>query len=432
MSKCVRCGNGFDRGKTTDPLIQCKICKVQYHSTCAALNSEVHNVIDSRKNIWWVCDNCETMSDFLINIINKISSIERKVGENSDKLDKYGVKLNEISESCKLRVNKVNIGTPVSANRSKRTYAETIADACIDLTTPSASKVRKPNDSEQSAPILKEDYDPVLVIKAPEGVNTNDLERKVTQLLDPATDPVRSYNVTAQGKLLLHCKDHPSVSKIKQKLQQSMGATYSVDEPKPVLPRVRIAAVPAHLIEIQNEQSNDSTNTLTEEQNMEHDQTILTDDSYLLSKIHAQNQDIIPEKANIEVIQTRKRSDGKYDVTISCDSTTFKYMISAQKLRIGWSICRVYEQLNVTRCFKCNAFGHVANECKSTKTICPKCSGDHEFKQCTSQTQKCINCVRTNEKLKLNVPVSHSVWSYDCPTYQHRLNLKRQRTRYVK
>lgn len=44
------------------------------------------------------------------------------------------------------------------------------------------------------------------------------------------------------------------------------------------------------------------------------------------------------------------------------------------------------------RCFKCQRYGHVAAVCKG-KQRCSKCSGEHEYGQCTEDAKlKCCNC----------------------------------------
>ena len=45
-----------------------------------------------------------------------------------------------------------------------------------------------------------------------------------------------------------------------------------------------------------------------------------------------------------------------------------------------------------TRCFKCQAFGHQAQACRSS-VICPRCAGKHAFDACPAKDErKCPNC----------------------------------------
>ena len=66
----------------------------------------------------------------------------------------------------------------------------------------------------------------------------------------------------------------------------------------------------------------------------------------------------------------------------------------------GFKRCRVREYIpEPIRCYNCQRFGHKAAVCHSKKSICSKCAGNHEVKECptiTSETEndtpRCANC----------------------------------------
>ena len=43
------------------------------------------------------------------------------------------------------------------------------------------------------------------------------------------------------------------------------------------------------------------------------------------------------------------------------------------------------------QCFKCQGYGHMANECKNEAT-CRVCGQNHNSRDCTEKTPKCVNC----------------------------------------
>lgn len=47
-----------------------------------------------------------------------------------------------------------------------------------------------------------------------------------------------------------------------------------------------------------------------------------------------------------------------------------------------------------------------------------------------TETRKCINCVRMNEKLGLDLDVEHAVFDLVCPVYAKKTKIARERTRY--
>ena len=63
-------------------------------------------------------------------------------------------------------------------------------------------------------------------------------------------------------------------------------------------------------------------------------------------------------------------------------------------------------QIQPTRCYKCNRYGHTAKLCKNEIT-CAKCSNKHPTKECDSQIKKCINCGS-----------DHYCFDKSCPKYK--------------
>ena len=80
------------------------------------------------------------------------------------------------------------------------------------------------------------------------------------------------------------------------------------------------------------------------------------------------------------------------------------------KLSIGLTSCRVYDQYYVKRCYKCQNFGHHSRECNETEDTCAKCSGNHATNTCMSSNKKCINCVRHGSD-----SLNHHAFDTKCP-----------------
>ena len=77
---------------------------------------------------------------------------------------------------------------------------------------------------------------------------------------------------------------------------------------------------------------------------------------------------------------------------------TNSVILSFAKAKVPEKINVGYERISVRpyvplpmRCFKCQKFGHGSMRCKSIKTICGRCTGEHDSKDC-QLTPKCVNC----------------------------------------
>lgn len=58
------------------------------------------------------------------------------------------------------------------------------------------------------------------------------------------------------------------------------------------------------------------------------------------------------------------------------------------------------------RCYKCQRYGHVANNCRGS-VRCPKCGGSHGYDQCSKESPSCLHCGG-----------DHSVAFTGCPKYK--------------
>lgn len=81
---------------------------------------------------------------------------------------------------------------------------------------------------------------------------------------------------------------------------------------------------------------------------------------------------------------------------------------------VGWHSCFVKDYTAVSRCYKCQSFGHISKYCRATIDTCGHCALDgHTYQNCPSakQNPSCVNCKRANK------PHDHSSRSRDCPAY---------------
>lgn len=98
-----------------------------------------------------------------------------------------------------------------------------------------------------------------------------------------------------------------------------------------------------------------------------------------------------------------------------------------EKINIGWQRCPIYTDYGIIRCFKCCKYGHTSKDCKKN-TVCPKCSLNRDLKECNSNTNKCANCVTSNNKYSLNLNVDNMVWDVNlCETYKRIENYQKNK-----
>lgn len=103
-------------------------------------------------------------------------------------------------------------------------------------------------------------------------------------------------------------------------------------------------------------------------------------------------------------------------------------LVNKGKIFMQWRTHRVSNYVNVVRCFKCQAYGHMAKSCSSANSHCETCgSTDHLKLECDKKDKpKCINCCRSKRK-----EMWHNVRSKDCPEYKKQVEIFNSRVKWL-
>jgi Zinc knuckle len=72
-------------------------------------------------------------------------------------------------------------------------------------------------------------------------------------------------------------------------------------------------------------------------------------------------------------------------------------------------------------CFRCQKFGHMAKQCRSSAVYCGFCAQNHNTRDCPKDKDKEVRCC-------INCQGTHSPRSLECPVMQHKYNIRMEQT----
>ncbi|KAM8702463.1 hypothetical protein ACLKA7_001794 [Drosophila subpalustris] len=123
--------------------------------------------------------------------------------------------------------------------------------------------------------------------------------------------------------------------------------------------------------------------------------------------------------AAVDDINLRKGYGGTQTASIRLPAESARKALSAGLLKVGWVRCRLRERVNITKCYRCLEFGHLAKHCRSEvdrSKLCRRCGKDgHLAKDCKEEPQ-CMFCKGKGSDWK------HIAGSGRCPLFRSALS----------
>lgn len=94
-----------------------------------------------------------------------------------------------------------------------------------------------------------------------------------------------------------------------------------------------------------------------------------------------------------KIIKKYIKNNNSGSVILEFNPEIHKFILENTTVKLGWTNYKVFNYIDVARCFKCWGYHHKAIKCKK-EVACRKCAGQHKESECTTGIKKCINCVR--------------------------------------
>lgn len=136
----------------------------------------------------------------------------------------------------------------------------------------------------------------------------------------------------------------------------------------------------------------------------------------------ALKKQLLLKTVSADDITIRKAYGSTQTASIKLPVEEAKKALAAGVLKVGWTVSRIREWVNIKNCFKCMEFGHFARDCTSAvdrSKQCRRCGqNDHKAKDCTAKPQ-CMLCKDNKSR------DDHTAGSGKCPVFRRALAQRR-------
>ena len=129
----------------------------------------------------------------------------------------------------------------------------------------------------------------------------------------------------------------------------------------------------------------------------------------LQDNIIRHNFEFLEKNPIIKVLhKKRTKKNDAWIIFAEVSKDTCDIIAKKKCIFIGWVSCKVYDDFNIMRCYKCCQYGHTSKVCNNNKS-CHLCAQPHEKSApCKNTHLKCINCFNHNRQHGTNVRTDHA------------------------
>ncbi|KAL0809628.1 hypothetical protein ABMA28_011882 [Loxostege sticticalis] len=201
---------------------------------------------------------------------------------------------------------------------------------------------------------------------------------------------VRGVRKTKNGGVIISTDTKDDIQKLKQSVQLTTSGL-TVDEPHKRKPRIVVIGVPSSM------QEKEVFHCIYQQN--------------LADKLEGSTLETFLSSIKLSHKSGKKDAETcNYIIEVSADVR--KALISKDRVFVNWSSCPVRDFTLVTRCFKCQQYGHAAKTCREEANTCGHCGElGHLMKECPKKAEppKCATCVRFKK------PCNHKTGDAVCP-----------------
>lgn len=377
IAKMADCCNGE---VTTDNVFMCDGCGSTKHLLCDGVNKNEAVARKKSARLLLYCTGCNGDRDNIMT--QSITTIKQFV-----------LKFDATAQMNKAEITNIhNLLTTVSKNLNEK--FEKLSDKVAVAATTENRANGVSTNAQSYAAVAKKNRNVFIVRPKQSNAETKTTRDKVKKNVNPVVSGVVSMENISNGGVVVVCNSEENMNKLKAATEKKLGNEFTVDFAKKRMPKIKIVGMSEKL-------SNED----------------------ICESIRGQNH-WVGENV-FKIVNVYSVKDKYYSAILEVDAQMFEACMREKYITVGWESCKVYEHVNVLMCLKCCGYNHKAKDCNG-KEACGRCSGSHKTAECTSQAEKCINCVLANKKFNMKLDVNHHVSSSECKVRKRKIDIAKQ------
>ena len=359
--------------------IQCAMCKKKFHGVCKSAGVDdkwatksmllTYKSPSTKSNFMFFCNVCKTIME--TNIADADCYRIRRMERNMEQIT------NELFEIKQLLNNNTTTALP-------KPVAPINSVSTDELTSGSRRHGEEevqvePNiwsNAEKLATVKAKPAESVLIINKTMDSETDKTNKEMVETaVIESRIPVKKSFKSVNGNLVVVCNSTESRDTLKSQLS---AANSSIEMRSPNENRSVISIVGL-------------TRNYSKEEVMD-----LLKQNYFLGQFAENNE--IQEHIKVIAVKPLKGREDVFQVFARVSKVVRQgFKTFKDKVTMGITTCKIYDQYNVKRCNNCQGFGHFYKNCPTPETnVCANCAANHSTKDCTSSTKHCVNCVKAD------------------------------------
>lgn len=394
LSSCCRCKKSLDN---TD-VIKCdgncgKIYHISNECSGKGVSKELVEAKQENFRVKFYCSECDKFHS-ISKLYAAIKSLEEKIDTQEKNYQEIKTILNNNKEET-MKELKENEREMKKSMKEDTEFIKENLELIKDVVN-----IREPKKITYADKLKRFVNEPMVLVKPKGQQDCNKTKKDFMTNINPASIKLNHVKEISKGGIALACGSKHQSDDLVKLATEKLGDEYEIKMTELRKPKIKVIGM---YEKFENEE--------------------------LVGKIKEQNEFL--KDSDMKVTHTYKGVHNNFSAVIEIDGNHFAKAMEVGRLFIDLQSCKVFEDIQVMRCFNCSRYYHKAKECPN-KLSCQECGEEHLTSKCNNDIKKCVNCEHAVKTYNVKYDINHAVYDRNCNVFVKKMHMLRRRIEYNK